>query len=259
MALRENNRSRKVNPRQGWGWALVGITLFVTGWALLSGFNLVNPLFLPSPKSVALALYELASRHQLLHAIAATLWRIFKALLLTMSIGVPLGILIGSIPALDALFEPFLRPMRYLPITALLPLFILWFGIGDTMKIAFLFTGTVVYLIPLTRNAVHDAPEGYLEVGRDLGFSPLESIFQVRLPNALPQIWDAIIVCNAISWTYVVLAEIINPENGLGYLISIAGRLQRSDLVFASLIVIGAIAILTDRALLLVRKRFLYW
>jgi ABC-type nitrate/sulfonate/bicarbonate transport system permease component len=238
---------------------LIAVLGFLTIWTIVSRSHLVNPLFLPSPLSVVLAIYHLTVSGEMLSAVAVTLSRIAKALLLTIGIGLPLGVLIGSFPGIESLFEPFLRPMRYMPITALLPLFILWLGIGATMKIAFLFTGAVVYLIPLTQNAIHDVRREYMEIGRDLGFSWWETIIKIQLPGAWPQIWSGIVVCNAISWTYVVLAEIINPENGLGYLINIAGRLQKTDQVFASLVFIAVIAIGSDRVLTFIGKRYFNW
>ena len=149
--------------------------------------------------------------------------------------------------------------MRYLPITAVIPLLVLWLGIGETMKITFLFFGIVFYFIPLVSNAVRSTPREYLDVAKSFGAKFEILIKRVYWPNALPQIFDGLIVINGIGWTYVILAEIINARDGLGYLISIAGRLQRSDEVFAGLILIAAVAIGSDHILRYIRQKYFFW
>lgn len=236
-----------------------GIASLIAIWAFLSYGGFIAPLFLPTPAAVFAALYDLIRTRDLTVALAASFSRILTAMGLTVVVGIPVGVLMGSFPIIDSFLEPFAQPMRYVPITALLPLFILWFGIGTDMKVAFLFAGTVFYLIPLVRNAIRDVRSEYIETALDIGLSPPEIIWKVLWPGALPQVWGGLVVCNAISWTYVILAEIINPESGLGYLISIAGRLQRTDQVFAGVIVIALVALVSDRLLTLIGRKYFFW
>ncbi len=127
------------------------------------------------------------------------------------------------------------------------------------MKIIFLFIGVIFYLIPLIANAVHNIKKEYILVANDLGLSARETVQRVVWPAVLPHIWDSIIVVNGIGWTYVVLAEMINAKEGLGYLISISGRLQRSPDVFAGLLFITIVALISDRLLRFVRNKYFSW
>ena len=238
---------------------LLGIAVLILIWYILSYGGVITPLFLPTPTDVVSSLLDLTIRGELIPALATSFFRIWLAMLLTIVVGFVIGVLMGSIAGFDYFFEPFTQPMRYIPLTALLPLFILWFGIGTNMKVAFLFTGTVFYFIPLVRNAIRNVREEYVEVARDIGLSQWEITWKVLVWDALPQIWAGLIVCNGIGWTYVVLAELINPDRGVGYMISIAGRLQRTDEVLAYVLAIALVALISDRALTALGKKLFAW
>jgi NitT/TauT family transport system permease protein len=139
-----------------------------------------------------------------------------------------------------------MAPLRYMPISAFIPLLILWFGIYEQEKIAFLFLGVFVYLLPVVVSAVHAVPEELVQTARTLGATKVQVVRTVLLPAALPEIFDSFRVMNAIAWTYVILAEAVNPEHGLGYMVELARTHQKASWSFAGLIVIGGIGLLTD-------------
>ncbi|HEV2762446.1 MAG TPA: ABC transporter permease subunit, partial [Pyrinomonadaceae bacterium] len=143
-------------------------------------------------------------------------------------------------------FEPIMAPLRYMPISAFIPLLILWFGIYEKQKIAFLFLGVFVYLLPVVVSAIRLVPEELVQTALTLGASKWQVIRTVLLPAALPEIFDSFRVMNAISWTYVILAEAVNPERGLGYMVQLAYSHQKASWSFAGLLVIGGIGLLTD-------------
>jgi NitT/TauT family transport system permease protein len=143
-------------------------------------------------------------------------------------------------------FDPVVAPLRYLPITAFIPLLILWFGIGEQQKIAFLFLGTVVFLLPVVVDAIRSVPEELVQTAFTLGASKLQVIMTVLIPAAMPQIFDAFRVMNAIAWTYIILAEIVNPENGIGYILQLAQQHNKPAWSFAGILVVGVIGIATD-------------
>ena len=149
----------------------------------------------------------------------------------------------GSFDAINGLFEPVVAPLRYMPISAFIPLLILWFGIYEKQKIAFLFLGVFVYLLPVVVSAIRAVPEELVQTALTLGASRGQVIRTVLLPAALPEIWDSFRVMNAISWTYVILAEAVNPEHGLGYMVELARTHQKASWSFAGLIVIGGIGL----------------
>lgn len=245
--------------KNGWLYTLGGLIIVIGLWSVLSYSNIVSKIFLPTPIQVARSLGHFLASGKFFIALGYSFTRILVATLLAALVGVPIGIITGYSFKIRKTMMVLLEPMRYLPITAVLPLLILWLGIGELMKVMFLFFGIVFYLVPLVTNAVDQVRKEYLLVSKDLGLTAWETIRNVIWPAALPQIWDSIIVVNGIGWTYVVLAEIINAKNGLGYLINIAGRLQRSADVFAGLILITLVALLSDRVLRFIRNKYFFW
>jgi NitT/TauT family transport system permease protein len=143
-------------------------------------------------------------------------------------------------------FEPIMAPLRYMPISAFIPLLILWFGIYEQEKIAFLFLGVFVYLLPVVVTSIRAVPEELVQTALTLGASKAQVVRTVLLPAALPEIFDSFRVMNAISWTYVILAEAVNPEHGLGYMVELARTHQKASWSFAGLLVIGGIGLATD-------------
>src|SRR5437763_1242940 len=135
----------------------------------------------------------------------------------------PFGFLMGAFPPIHYVFERIMAPLRYMPISAFIPLLILWFGIYEKEKTAFLFLGVFVYLLPVVVSAIRSVPEELVQTALTLGASKMQVIRTVLLPAALPDIFDSFRVMNAILWTYVILAEAVNPERGLGYMVVFLG------------------------------------
>jgi len=150
-------------------------------------------------------------------------------------------------------------PFRSAPVVALLPILVMWLGIGESMKIAFLFVGAVVYLIPMVRDAVRAVPQSYWIGTRDLGATPWECIHKAIVPIAMPRIADAVIVSVSVMWTYITVAEYVNAREGLGQLIQNARRFSAMDQVFAGIIVIIALALLTYQGMLAAKRRLYPW
>lgn len=168
----------------------------------------------------------------------------------------------GALTPVDALLRKIVNGGKSIPTTGITGLIVLWFSVEERAKITFLFLGAIFYMIILVRNAILSVREEYIRVALDLGANHRQAISLVLLPAALPQIWDAITVCNGILWTYIVLAEYINGSEaqlGLGYLLLIGSRTQVSGKVFGMLIIIAIISTLTDALFRVVRKHFLKW
>lgn len=235
------------------------VTVALGLWYALSLFRVAPPLFLPSPGATLTALWTLLADGRFFEGLWVSVLRVVSATAVAFVAGAALGVLMGVSSSADAFFRPLTEPFRYLPATALIPLLILWFGVGELMKVTFLFVGIVFYVIPLVRDAVRSTPQEFIEVAKSFGMRKRDIVRSVYIPNALPQAIDGLIVVNGIGWTYVVLAELVNGQDGLGYLIAIAGRLQRTDEVFAGLILIAAVAIVFDRTLRYVREKYFFW
>lgn len=165
----------------------------------------------------------------------------------------------GAAPKLNALFSPLIDPFRSAPIVALLPILVMWMGIGETMNVAFLFLGAVVYLVPMVRDAIIAVPQSYWISARDLGATPWESIRKAVLPMAMPRIADGVIVAVSVMWTYITVAEYVNAREGLGQLIQNSRRFSAMDQVFAGIIVIIALALVTYQTMSWTKRRFYSW
>lgn len=249
-------------PAQSRGLGVAAVILVLAVWSALSGFGVVGPVKLPTPWAVLDALKYLAWNGETSLLLTATLWsagRVAAAGLLVVVIGVPVGILMGAAPKINAFCSPLIDPFRSAPVVALLPIMVMWFGIGEPMKITFLFIGAVVYLIPMVRDAMLAVPQSYWISARDLGATPWECIMKAIVPMAMPRIADAIIVGVSMMWTYITVAEYVNAREGLGQLIQNARRFSAMDQVFAGIIVIIALALVTYQLMRCLKKKLYPW
>ena len=152
------------------------VTSVLVLWSVLAATGLVSPSRLPAPWDVVRALGYLTWYEGESMLLTATLWsvgRLVVAGMLVIAIGIPVGIVMGASPRINAAISPLVDPFRSAPIVALLPILVMWLGIGEAMKIAFLFSGAVVYLIPMVRDAIQSVPQNYWISARDLGATPL--------------------------------------------------------------------------------------
>ncbi|HKI01789.1 MAG TPA: ABC transporter permease [Thermoanaerobaculia bacterium] len=238
---------------------LLAPILVIAGWCVLTYGRLAPPDFLPSPTETLRGTLQLFLQYDLWGSILISSRRILFAFLLASALALPLGVLMGAFEPVNRFFEPIMSPLRYMPISAFIPLLILWFGIYEKQKIAFLFLGVFVYLLPVVVTAVRVVPEELVQTSLTLGASRWQVIRTVLVPAALPEIFDSFRVMNAIAWTYVILAEAVNPEHGLGYMVELARTHQKASWSFAGLLVIGGIGLLTDAFIRLLSSLFFRW
>jgi ABC-type nitrate/sulfonate/bicarbonate transport system, permease component len=248
--------------RQTLGFASVAGVVLI--WAALTTFSLISAAKLPSPWAAAKAFMYLAwdaesGQSLLLTAMLWSIGRVFAAGLLVVLIGVPVGVLMGASPYFDAFLSPLVDPFRSAPVVALLPILVMWLGIGEAMKIIFLFLGAVVFLIPMVRDAIVAVPSTYWLSARDLGATPWEAVRHAVLPMAMPRIADGIIVSISVMWTYITVAEYVNPRQGLGHLIQSARRFSAMDQVFVGIFVIVALALVTYALMTALKRRLYPW
>jgi NitT/TauT family transport system permease protein len=250
---------REPLPRSiGFVLGLVLPVLVLAAWCVASYGGFAPPDFLPSPTEVVRGTLQLFIQYDLLGAIWVSARRIMLAFLLASAVALPLGVLMGAFEPINRMFEPIVSPLRYMPISAFIPLLILWFGIYESQKVAFLFLGVFVYLLPVVISSIRTVPEELVQTSLTLGASRWQAVRTVLLPAALPEIFDSFRVMNAISWTYVILAEAVNPS-GLGYMVQIAYSHQKPSWSFAGLVVIGGIGLLTDGLIRAISNALFRW
>jgi len=210
----------------------------------------ISPVVLPSPGEVIRSFPSLWTERALLESVAATLRRVLSGFALAIVVGVPIGILAGSYRALDAAFAPIALFGRNIPVAALIPLTILWFGIEETQKTMFIFLATVPFVFGGTVDAVVGVHDRYVESAETLGASPRQVISKVLIAGALPNIYNNLRTLFGLAFGYIMLAELINAKYGLGYLLSTSQRRGLTEHIILILMIIGLLAYAIDRLLL---------
>lgn len=236
---------------------LLCVSILLVIWQVCS--MMTNPLFVPTPLSVLGALVGLVETGQLLPGLIYSFFRISAAALLSMSIAIPLSLLICAVKPLKELVMPIVSAMRYIPVTAFSPLLILWFGIEETMKISFLFLATFVYLLPSTIMCLEDVPQDLIDTGKSIGMRSYEIISEILLPASLPSIMNSFVMMYGIGWTYIAVIEAVNAKYGLGFIINVGAARGKTAVVFAAISVIVCFSYLFDRVGKRLIRRIFRW
>ncbi|MEC3979451.1 ABC transporter permease [Amycolatopsis sp. H20-H5] len=248
-----------ISTRARWTLMVLSFVIPFVAWAALSASAVVDPTFLPSPGSVLDAGLGMASSGELFSDLGATTGRVLYGFGLAVLVSVPLGIVMGTFAAGQALFEPVIGLVRYLPVPALVPLLIIWLGIGEESKIALLFIGSVFFNTLMTADVVRGVPRLLIDASYTLGARRGEVLRKIVVPHSLPGMIDAVRVNMAAAWGFVVVAELVAAESGLGYRIIRLQRFLQTDKIFAVLIVIGLVGLLIDVLLRLLRTKVGRW
>lgn len=212
---------------------------------------------LPHPWRVATSYGELISDNELIkdmfRSIGLNLGGYLKAILWSL----PIGFIIGLVPLFRGSFKQVIDSIRFIPLTAVTVLFIVWFGIGTGMKVNFLAFGIMIYLLPVIVQRIDEVNDTYLKTVYTLGANAWQTVTAVYIPSVLSRLSDDIRILTAISWTYIIVAENSGDQGGLGSLIYRAGqRMGRVDKVFAILILIILIGVLQDRVFAYIDRKF---
>lgn len=236
-----------------------GLFLILLIWFLISaGANpLVSNGILPKPIDVYHSFGTLFSENELLKNICRSLGYNIAGYLEAILIAIPVGFLLGLIPFVRGLFRQSVDALRYVPLPAAIGLFISLFGLGTGLKVHFLAFGIVIYLIPVVIQRINDVEDVYLKTVYTLGANWWQTLSTVYIPAVISRLSDDIRVLTAISWTYIIIAESIGGEGGIGALIWRIGQRQgRMDVVYALLIIIILIGIIQDKLFMRMDKEF---
>jgi len=219
----------------------------------------ISPVILPSPWEVLLSFKTLWFQAELSRSVVASLTRVVLGFLSALALALPLGILMGSFSRIRAMFDPSSVFLAYLPIPALVPLTMSLFGIGETQKVLFLALAFFIFLLPQVVKAVEDVDNVYLQTAYTLGVERFRAVRHVLVPIALPRIVHAMRLGFGVGWTYIILAEMVAADRGLGQIIIVAQRRGPREHIYLVLVVIVAIAYLTDKLwVALARRLFPY-
>ncbi|MDO9234449.1 MAG: ABC transporter permease [Aquabacterium sp.] len=239
--------------------ALVGLLLPLLSWSLLSAYAGVNPVFLPGPITVVTRIGTWAMEDDLMGDIFISTMRVVAGWALSALLAVPLGLLIGSWRAVQALLEPLTDFIRYMPAVAFIPLVMLWVGIDEGAKVAIIFIGTFFQMVLMVAEDVRSVPMAQIEAAQTMGATRLEVLDKVILPSAKPAVLDTLRITMGWAWTYLVVAELVAANSGLGFAILKAQRFLQTDKIFAGILLIGFIGLAIDQLFRLLHRHAFPW
>ncbi|MBC8270164.1 MAG: ABC transporter permease subunit [Rhodospirillaceae bacterium] len=178
--------------------------------------------------------------------VAKSVYRIYLSFFIACLVAIPIGILMGSFIKMRALINPTVGGLRYLPAASFVPLLLVYFGPTDFAKMALLFLGCVFFLIALILDNIEAVPRALIESAQTMGAGRIHIIFRVTFRSAAPQILDSMRNMIAVSWTYLVIAEIVAATDGIGAVMMRGARFLHVDVIMGGILTIGVLGVLTD-------------
>ncbi|GEO36151.1 ABC transporter permease [Skermanella aerolata] len=230
----------------------VGLLLI---WEAVARIGLVNTTFLPSPSTVLSSMLMMVQKQNLLQHAGISTLRVWVAFILAAVMAIPIGILMSSYRVVGAALEPIIDFIRYLPVPALVPLSIIWFGVGESTKLYLLWLGTFFQLVLLVADDMRRVPHEYIEIAHTLGANTRQTLRDVAFRAMLPGLVDNLRITLGWCWTYLIIAEIVAADSGIGFVIWTARRYMKTPEVMAGVVVIGVIGLVTDQLLRALHRR----
>ncbi|AJE48831.1 ABC transporter permease [Celeribacter indicus] len=239
-------------------WArLTGPVLLLILWEGASRLGYLSPHTLAPPSQAVATGWQLLSDGTLLPHLAASAGRAYAGLALGVLAGLALALLSGLTRTGEALFDGLVQIKRAVPTLALIPLVILWLGIGEAMKIFLIFTSVMVPVYINTHAALRGIDIGHVELARTLGLSRGEFIRKVALPGALPGFFVSLRLAVTLCWTALVVLELINTQTGIGYLMNRARDWGQTDIIVVGIFIYAILGLLSDALVRLTEARVL--
>ena len=238
----------------GIGSFVVIITLWSLGSILID-----NPLFLPSLPRVGKTWIDMVQHQHFLDDVAWSTFRIVAGFLIAAAMAVPLGLLMGSFEVVRSFFQPPINAIRYMPASAFIVLLIVLEGLGEEEKLTLIWIGVFFQLVLMVMDIAHRVPDEMLNVAYTLGASRWKVFYKVFLPATFPEVVDALRITIGWAWTYLIVAELLGAERGIGTFILISERFLRMDRIIAAILTIGVLGLITDTIFGLIHRwRFPY-
>ncbi len=229
---------------------------FIAIWYFIAQFEIVPQRFLPLPWKVVEALWRMLVERNFIEDIWISVARVWGAFLLSVVMAVPIGVWMSSYRVVGTLIEPIVDFIRYLPVPALVPLLIIWFGIGEASKVAVLWMGTFFQLVLLIADDAKRVPREFIEIGYTLGAKPRQITRDIVLRAMLPSMVDNLRITLGWCWTWIIVAEIVAANSGIGHVIWSMRRFVKTPEVMAGILTVGIIGLVTDQVIRLLHRRY---
>jgi sulfonate transport system permease protein len=250
-------RTRVHIPR--WARRTIGPLAVIVLWQLACSFNVFTSVEVASPVAVFQAGQELWRTGELQSNLAISLQRVLEGFLIGTLIGVVLAVASGLFWMAEDLLDPVVQAARAVPILGLVPLAIIWFGVGETPKVFLIALGCTFPVYVNTYAAIRGLDLKLVEAGQTFGLKGWGLIRQVILPGAVPGFLVGLRFALVGSWLIIVVAEEINAQSGIGYLIMQAQTTNRTDIMFLGLTIYAILGLLADALVRLLERRLLVW
>lgn len=239
--------------------ALLSFSLILLGWWAVAASGMFDKMFLPAPGDTWDRFWVWLRKEDLLADVNISTFRVLAGFFLSAIIAVPLGLMVGTYKPVQAFFEPIIEFSRYLPAVAFIPLVMLWVGIGEGSKITIIWIGTFFQMVLMISEDVRRVPMAQIEAAQTMGANSTEILSHVVLKSAMPAITDTLRVTLGWAWTYLVVAELVAANSGLGYAILKAQRYLLTDKIFVGILLIGVIGLAMDQVFRLLHRRLFPW
>ncbi|MDM9645647.1 ABC transporter permease [Rhizobium sp. S163] len=239
------------------GARLIGPLLVLFGWELASRLGYLSPYTLAAPSTALKTGYEMVVDGTLVPHLLASAARAYSGLFLGVLVGVILALLSGLTRTGEALIDGIVQIKRAVPTLALIPLVIIWLGIGEAMKVFLIFTAVLVPVYINTHAALRSIDIGHVELARTLGLSRLEFVRHVALPGALPGFFVSLRLAVALCWTALVVLELVNTQTGIGYLMNRARDWGQTEIIVVGIIIYAVLGLLSDAVVRFIESRAL--
>lgn len=250
---------REVPPRLYNSIMVVTFLMLIALWYVGSNFSGINPIFLPTPQATFSYLFKIMKSGTLWNDVAISCYRVFMGFLIAVAIGVPLGLLSGAYKLVNAVLKPLIEFFRYLPVSALIPLIMVWTGVGEKAKITIIVIGAVFSMTAMITDIVKNIQIDLINTAYTLGASQGQVIRSVIIPAIMPNVMDTMRMVMGWAWTYLIMAEMLASSSGLGYSIMIAERFMKTYVIFSGIFVIGLLGLLFDRLFAYINKLLFHW
>jgi len=248
-----------LSSRQYWLFAALGLLAPLGMWWIVSSGATVDKVFLPGPVDVFNRLITWYTEDDLMSDIWISVYRVTAGFLMSALIALPLGLMIGTFRPVQAVLEPLTDFIRYMPAVAFIPLVMLWVGIEESSKIAIIFIGTFFQMVLMMAEDVRRVPLAQIEAAQTMGATRGESVKLVIFQSAKPALLDTLRVTMGWAWTYLVVAELVAANSGLGYSILKAQRFLQTDKIFVGILLIGLIGLVMDQLFRLAHRKAFPW
>jgi NitT/TauT family transport system permease protein len=250
---------KEIRPTMYTTLAMVSFLSILLIWAILSYLELVNPTFLPEPHAVLSEMVFQLGTSEYWEHIGISVFRVMAGFVLSCLIGIPLGLLAGTFRGGSAIVEPPSEFIRYMPAAAFIPLIMVWVGIGEWAKVLVIFIGCFFQLVLMVADITRRVSYDLLQASYTLGATRWQAIDTVLIPAIRPDLLTTMRLILGWAWTYLVVAELVAVNSGLGYTIMKAQRFLNTEQIFVGIIVIGLLGLISDRTFAYFQKRLFPW